>query len=123
MAICPPPCPAPVDTWATAVARFGTMSFSEILQPTIEFAEHGFPVYASMSNRIGLSEDKFNDLYPDNRRDLPQQRDERVVSVRFSATPTSARCSGLCAAPRTRRRVGAGSPASRPPATPSTRAR
>ena len=56
--------PAPVDTWATAVARFGTMSFSEILQPTIEFAEHGFPVYATMSNRIGLSEDKFNDLYP-----------------------------------------------------------
>ena len=40
------------------------MSFSEILQPTIEFAEHGFPVYATMSNRIGLSEDKFNDLYP-----------------------------------------------------------
>ena len=56
--------PAPVDTWATAVARFGTMSFSEILQPTIEFAEHGFPVYATMSNRIGLSEDKFNNLYP-----------------------------------------------------------
>ena len=56
--------PAPVDTWATAVARFGTMSFSEILQPTIEFAEHGFPVYATMNNRIGLSEDKFNDLYP-----------------------------------------------------------
>ena len=56
--------PAPVDTWATAVARFGTMSFSEILQPTIEFAEHGFPVYETMSNRIGLSEDKFNNLYP-----------------------------------------------------------
>ena len=56
--------PAPVDTWATAVARFGTMSFAEILQPTIEFAEHGFPVYETMSNRIGLSEDKFNNLYP-----------------------------------------------------------
>ena len=77
--------PAPVDTWATAVARFGTMSFSEILQPTIEFAEHGFPVYASMSNRIGLSEDKFNNLYPTTGEIFLNNGRAREVE-RFNAT-------------------------------------
>ena len=56
--------PAPVGTWATALARFGTMSFSEILQPTIEFAENGFPVYESMNRRLRAEEQKFNELYP-----------------------------------------------------------
>ena len=56
--------PAPVGTWATALARFGTMSFAEILQPTIEFAENGFPVYESMSRRIRAEESKFNERYP-----------------------------------------------------------
>ena len=56
--------PAPVGTWATALARFGTMSFAEILQPTIEFAENGFPVYESMSRRIRAEEQKFNERYP-----------------------------------------------------------
>ena len=35
--------PAVVGTWATALARFGTMSLAEILQPAIELAEQGFP--------------------------------------------------------------------------------
>ena len=40
--------PATVDTWATSVAQFGSMSFAQILQPAIELAEHGFPVYLSL---------------------------------------------------------------------------
>ncbi len=56
--------PAPVDTWATALARFGTMSFSEILEPTIEFAENGFPVYEALRRSIATNLEKFTDLYP-----------------------------------------------------------
>ena len=56
--------PAPVDTWATALARFGTMSFAEILQPTIEFAEQGFPVYASLSRHLHASRAKYAEQYP-----------------------------------------------------------
>ena len=56
--------PAPVGTWATALARFGTMSFSEILQPTIEYAENGFAVYAAMNRALNMHRDKFNNLYP-----------------------------------------------------------
>ena len=32
-----------VDTWALAVARWGKLSFSQILAPAIEIAEQGFP--------------------------------------------------------------------------------
>lgn len=56
--------PAVVDTWATAVSRFGTMSFSEVLQPAIELAEHGFPVYEGMHNTLSSSFQKFTELYP-----------------------------------------------------------
>ena len=56
--------PATVDTWATAVAQFGTMSFSQILQPAIELAENGFPVYQRLHDRIAADVRKFNDLYP-----------------------------------------------------------
>ena len=56
--------PAVVDTWATAMARFGTMSFSEILQPTIEFAENGFPVYEALSRSLRMNREKFMELYP-----------------------------------------------------------
>ena len=56
--------PAVVDTWATAVARFGTMSFSQVLQPAIELAENGFPVYQGLRDVISASVEKFTERYP-----------------------------------------------------------
>jgi gamma-glutamyltranspeptidase/glutathione hydrolase len=56
--------PAVVDTWATAVGRFGTMSFSQLLQPAIELAENGFPVYDAMSDRLSTNLQRFTELYP-----------------------------------------------------------
>ena len=56
--------PAPVDTWATAVARFGTMSFAQVLQPAIDIAQDGFPVYQRLHDTLADSVDKFTDLYP-----------------------------------------------------------
>ena len=56
--------PATVDTWATAVSRFGTMSFSQILQPAIELAENGFPMYQRLHDRVAADVRKFTDLYP-----------------------------------------------------------
>ena len=56
--------PAVVGTWTTALARFGTMSFSEIAQPTIDFAENGFPVYERFSQTLADSYAKFTELYP-----------------------------------------------------------
>ena len=56
--------PAVVDTWATAVARFGTMGFSQVLQPAIELAENGFPVYEGLHDSIAANIHKFTELYP-----------------------------------------------------------
>ncbi len=56
--------PAVVDTWATALARFGTMSFAQILQPTIDLAENGFPLYDSLRRRLEDDRHKFTELYP-----------------------------------------------------------
>lgn len=56
--------PAVVDTWATALAQFGTMSFAQILQPTIDLAENGFPLYESLRRRLAADRPKFTELYP-----------------------------------------------------------
>ena len=55
--------PAVVDTWATALARFGTMSFSQVLQPAIELAENGFPVYQGLHDSLSANRRKYIELY------------------------------------------------------------
>jgi len=56
--------PAVVDTWALAVSRFGTMTFSQVLRPAIELAEKGFPVYAGLHRALKASRKKFTEKYP-----------------------------------------------------------
>ena len=56
--------PAVVDTWATAVARWGTMRFAQILQPAIELAENGFPVYDGLHAALTTNAKKFSQRYP-----------------------------------------------------------
>lgn len=56
--------PAVVDTWALAVARFGRLSFAQVLQPAIELAENGFPIYPGLRNSLKANERKFTEQYP-----------------------------------------------------------
>ena len=56
--------PAMVDTWALAVARFGTRSFAEILEPAIELAEHGFPMYAGLREALCANLEQYTERYP-----------------------------------------------------------
>ncbi len=56
--------PAVVDTWALALARFGTMSYSQVLQPAIGIAEDGFPVYQGLHDSLASGHAKYTDLYP-----------------------------------------------------------
>ncbi|RPI01220.1 MAG: gamma-glutamyltransferase family protein, partial [Zetaproteobacteria bacterium] len=56
--------PAPVDTWATALARFGTLRFADVLQPAIELAEHGFPVYEGLHEHLSANREKYLTRYP-----------------------------------------------------------
>lgn len=56
--------PAVVDTWAVALAHFGTLSFAQVLAPTIELAEHGFPMYEGLHNYLIANQQKFTERYP-----------------------------------------------------------
>ena len=71
--------PAVVDTWAAAVARFGTMTFSQVLQPAIELAENGFPVYETLHDALSKHHLRFTELYPTTGQ--VYYRDGRVPEV------------------------------------------
>ena len=56
--------PAMVDTWAISLARFGTMSFSQVLQPAIELAENGFPMHSQLRDVIRDKAKLYSGAYP-----------------------------------------------------------
>ena len=56
--------PAVIGTWTTALARFGTMRFTDIAMPTIDLAENGFPLYEGFRQRLAADVAKYTDLYP-----------------------------------------------------------
>ncbi len=56
--------PAVVGTWGAAMERFGRLSFSQVLQPTIELAEEGYPMYAGLHAVVTANRDKFIEQYP-----------------------------------------------------------
>jgi gamma-glutamyltranspeptidase/glutathione hydrolase len=56
--------PAVVGTWAVAVARFGSMTFSQVLAPALELAEQGFPVYHGLRDAIAANVETFTERYP-----------------------------------------------------------
>ena len=56
--------PAPVDTWGTALARFGTLRFADVLQPAIELAENGFPIYEGLREHLVANREKYLTRYP-----------------------------------------------------------
>jgi gamma-glutamyltranspeptidase/glutathione hydrolase len=41
--------PGTIDAWALAVERHGRLGFAEMLEPAIDYAENGFPMYHYMS--------------------------------------------------------------------------
>lgn len=44
--------PGAADAWLTALARYGRLSFEEVVMPAIELCEGGFPVYPSLHRNI-----------------------------------------------------------------------
>lgn len=48
--------PGAPDAWLTALAEYGTMSFSQVVRPAIELCEYGFPVYASLNRNLASAQ-------------------------------------------------------------------
>lgn len=56
--------PDAVSTWITALSHFGTMRLSQVLEYTIELAEHGFPMYALLQGAIKNNAERFQTEWP-----------------------------------------------------------
>ena len=52
--------PAAPDAWLTALEKYGTMTFEEIVTPALELAELGFPVSAPVANSLSRSDEAKN---------------------------------------------------------------
>lgn len=65
------------DAWLTALERYGTFTLEEVLEPAIEIAENGFPMYAFMRYNVDRQRESYQRwpqtreiFYPDGR--LPE---------------------------------------------------
>lgn len=56
--------PSVVDSWAVALARFGTISLGQAMAPAIELADQGWPMQADLSALIETHEQRFRERYP-----------------------------------------------------------
>ncbi len=55
--------PAMVDTWAVSMARWGTMSFEQVVQPALELATNGFPMYDQLHGIIAERVELYSNAY------------------------------------------------------------
>jgi gamma-glutamyltranspeptidase/glutathione hydrolase len=56
--------PAQFASWCTALQHFGTASLADVLGPTVEMAEAGFPMYAALRNAIAKSAARYTSEWP-----------------------------------------------------------
>ena len=49
--------PSAADAWLTALERYGTMSFDQVVTPALELAEAGFPISAVTQRFLGRSQE------------------------------------------------------------------
>ncbi len=61
--------PGAVDAWQTALERFGTRGFEELLQPAIAYAEDGYAVTPVVS-KAWQNQEALIAAYPESRRDF-----------------------------------------------------
>jgi gamma-glutamyltranspeptidase/glutathione hydrolase len=56
--------PDAVSTWIHALSRFGTMRLSQVLEPSIELAGRGFPMFDRLQSALERSSGQFLDAWP-----------------------------------------------------------
>jgi gamma-glutamyltranspeptidase/glutathione hydrolase len=56
--------PAMFGSWAFALMRFGTLTLKDVLEPVIDYAENGFPIYPSLRNALAGLAKRFRDDWP-----------------------------------------------------------
>lgn len=56
--------PAAFGTWALALQRFGTLTLKDVLEPALDYADNGFPVYAHLHDAIAALARRFRAEWP-----------------------------------------------------------
>jgi gamma-glutamyltranspeptidase/glutathione hydrolase len=56
--------PAAFGTWALALARFGTRTLKDVLEPALDYAESGFPVYPALRAALTRLVKRFQAEWP-----------------------------------------------------------
>ena len=56
--------PAQFAAWCTALQHFGTASLADVLGPSVEMAEGGFPMYAALRNAVARVAERFQTEWP-----------------------------------------------------------
>src|SRR5947209_2488595 len=51
-------------SWCSALQHFGTATLADVLGPTVEMAEAGFPMYAAMRNAIAKGAARYTSEWP-----------------------------------------------------------
>lgn len=57
--------PGAADAWFTALSRYGTMSFGEVVSPAIALAEQGFPMYRFLASAVHAAPETYR-RFPGN---------------------------------------------------------
>jgi gamma-glutamyltranspeptidase/glutathione hydrolase len=60
--------PDAVSTWIFALSRFGTMRLARVLEPAIELAERGFPMFDRLRAALERSSEQFRESWPSSAR-------------------------------------------------------
>ena len=60
--------PDAVSTWISALSRFGSMSLSQVLSPSVELAERGFPMFERLQSALQRSFPQFQEMWPSSAR-------------------------------------------------------
>src|SRR5437899_1815944 len=56
--------PAQFASWCTALLNFGTASLADVLGPSVELAEHGYPVYSALRNAVARVAERYQREWP-----------------------------------------------------------
>ena len=78
--------PGAFGAWTTALQQFGRLQLKEVLEPTIELTEEGFPVYPGLHRSIAGLQEKFDNEWPSSARIyLPNGRPPQVGEILVNA--------------------------------------
>jgi gamma-glutamyltranspeptidase/glutathione hydrolase len=70
--------PAACDAWLTAIERYGTMSFEQVVKPALELAEVGFPISQSLAYAIEGAKNELEGWSASSRIFMPKGKPLKI---------------------------------------------